>query len=134
MRLPVGIAAVVVTLLLGAGAASAAPRADDYKGFSTPGDHMVLFSTVFLGGDLTVIRFSRDLHELFAGTPLHHDPATGIWSFHTHDAHWRVKGHWVNADEVHGSICDLVKSPSGCPGGEHLQTYVAHSKTSIKLG
>jgi len=136
MRPTAAITAVLATLLVTSATAWAftPSHPDDYKGSTTPGSHTVLFSVSVFGGELAAFRFSRDSHQLIAQTPVRHDSATGVWSFHTHDAHWRVKGHWVTADEVHGSICDLVKSPGGCPDGEHLQTYVAHSRSSIKRG
>jgi hypothetical protein len=135
MRRTVAIAAVAATLLFGGALAWAlTPDVDSYQGHTTPGSHAVLFGTGFFGGDLYAVQFSRDSHQLFASTQVIHDSTTGTWSFHTHNEHWRVNGHWVHNGEVHGSICDLVKSPSGCPGGEHLQTYIAHSKSSIKQG
>jgi hypothetical protein len=135
MRRTVAIAALAATLLLGGALAWAlTPDVTSYQGHTTPGSHQVLFGTGFFGGDLHAVQFSWDSHQLFSSTQVIHDSATGTWSFHTHDAHWRVKGHWVQNGEVHGSICDLVKSPHGCPDGEHLQTYVAISKLSIKKG
>jgi len=65
----------------------------------------------------------------FSSVPLeHHTNSAGhiVWSFHSQSEHWRVNGHWVGSQEVHGSICNLEASPGGCPEGEHLQHYQVH--------
>jgi hypothetical protein len=124
MRLKAVISIVIAVLLLGATAAGAfTPEVNTYSGHTTPGSHRV----IFYADTHHVSRFKRDDHELFSSTSLVFE--SGTWSFHTHNSHWLVKGHWVHPTEVHGSICDLIQSPTGCKNGDHLQTYVAHAKT-----
>jgi hypothetical protein len=125
MRLLPAVVATVAALAVGASPAwGFTPHIGTYGGSTSTG-HRVTFDIFTIDPD-TVRRFDRDYHELFLQTPIdHHTDANGhvTWSFHHHTAHWRVKGHWVVAEEVQGTICDLVASPAGCPDGHHLQTY-----------
>jgi hypothetical protein len=121
----------VLTIALAALAVVAPPAAaaysfGTYRGQTNTGHQVEFDLPTFDPGDLH--RFTRDFHVLFLGLPIVHSSTAPLWSFHGHNAHWRVKGHWIGSTEVHGTICDLVQSPSGCPDGEHLQTYVAHVK------
>jgi hypothetical protein len=127
MRRLIAIASITA-LTLGVGAAWAlTPEVNTYSATSSEG-HRVLFYI----DTHTVHSFDLGVHQLFHNATLERhvaDDGTVIPRFHFQSEHWRVKGHWVHSSEVHGSICNLVQSPSGCPDGQHLQTYVAQAKS-----
>jgi hypothetical protein len=51
----------------------------------------------------------------------------GVWRFHTHTTRWQVHGHWVESNQVQGSICAL--DSNGHCASEHLHHYTAALKT-----
>lgn len=117
-----GLAVLIALAVLGLGAATA----------------VASFRVGTYGGDLNGERviFTTDTHHAqsfnWGGRPLfdsaaieHHD---GVWRFHTHSTRWQVHGHWVQPDQVQGSICAL-NSDGSCPS-EHLHHYTAHLKTA----
>jgi hypothetical protein len=125
--------AAVAALTLSAGVASAfTPHVSTWSN-AVDSNPRVLFTI----DTHTAHHFSYGGHTLFSNAQLvHHN---GVWSFDSHTAQWRVRGHWVDVHEgdfvhteVHGSVCNLVTSPSGCPDGHHLQHWVALAKSDIK--
>jgi hypothetical protein len=122
------MAAITVTLLLGAVIASAfSPEPNTYTGTAIGGGHVSFSSDTHHAH-----RFRFADHEVFSDTPLvHHTNADGTvtWNFHGHNEHYRAKGHWVSPKHVHGSICNLVLHPDACRDVHHLQTYDAYAKT-----
>jgi hypothetical protein len=119
-------AALVVLAAAAALAWSFTPQVNTYRGPASSGG-VVQFRI----DTHTAHSFAFESRTLFSNAPLEHHIAadgTGVWRFHTHNEHWRVHGHWVGHTTVHGSICNLTASPTGCPEGAHLQTYVAEAK------
>lgn len=119
--------AATLLLALGASLAWGTPQVNTYGGPASGGGRVVFWIDTH-----TAHNFSLDARHLFSNAPLgRHETGDGsaIWRFHTHDEHWRVHGHWVGRTTVHGSICNLGASPTGCPNGEHLQTFVAEAKS-----
>jgi hypothetical protein len=123
------IALVVAVGLLALGAAQAwafTPQVNTYGGTSSGGGRVQFWIDT-----RTVHSFNFEDRGLFSNAQYEHHVAedgSGVWRFHTHSEHWRVHGHWVGHTTVHGSICNLVASPTGCPEGAHLQTYVVEAK------
>ena len=127
MRRLTAAVAVIALLAAGAAAAWASPEANTYSGTASGGGRVLFWTDTH-----TAHSFDLQGRPLFTNAQLeHHVAADGIavWRFHTHTEHWRVHGHWVGHTTVHGSICDLAVSPTGCPAGAHLQTYVAEAKS-----
>jgi hypothetical protein len=116
-----GLAALTVLAVLGltAGTAAASFHAGTYGGdlngerviFTTDSSHAHSFNW---GG-----------RTLFDNAAIEH--VDGVWRFHTHSTRWQVHGHWVQADEVQGSICAL--DSQGHCAAENLQHYTTHLKT-----
>jgi hypothetical protein len=80
----------------------------------------------------TAHTFTLEGRSLFSNAQLeHHVAADGnaVWRFHTHTENFQIHAHWVGHTTVHGSICNLGASPTGCPNGVHLQTFVAEAKS-----
>jgi hypothetical protein len=122
-----GAIAILIGVLAGAASALSTPQVNTYGGTTSGGARVIFWIDTH-----TAHTFSVDGHTLFSNAQLEQNVAadgTATWRFHTHSEHWRVHGHWVGHTTVHGSICNLAASPSGCPHGEHLQTYVAEAKT-----
>jgi hypothetical protein len=117
-----GLAALIVLLVMGLGAATAAAsfHAGTYGGDLN--DERVIFTT----DSSHAHSFSWGGRQLFDNAAIeHHD---GVWRFHAHSTRWQVHGHWVQADQVEGSICAL-NSDGSCPAA-HLHHYSAHLKTA----
>jgi hypothetical protein len=126
MRRLLAIAAILL-LALGAGLAWSTPQISTYGGTASGGGRVIFWIDTH-----TAHSFSLDDRQLFGNAQLEHHvtgEGSAVWRFHTHDEHWRVHGHWVGHTTVHGSICHLSASPTGCPNGEHLQTFVAEAKS-----
>jgi hypothetical protein len=128
MRRIITLAAAVVLFALGAAAAWAfTPQVNTYGGTASGGGRVQFWIDA-----RTVHNFDFEDRTLFSNAQYEHHVAedgSGVWRFHTHSDHWRVHGHWVGHTTVHGSICNLAASPTGCPDGAHLQTYVVEAKS-----
>jgi hypothetical protein len=129
MRRAASILGVAIALLAGwvASAWSFSPHVATYGGTASGGGRVIFWIDTH-----TAHSFSLGELHLFSNAQLEHHIAadgTGVWRFHTHSEHWRVHGHWVGPTTVHGSICNLAASPTGCPDGAHLQTYVTEAKS-----
>jgi hypothetical protein len=129
MRRLASILVLAIALLAcGAGAALAfSPHVATYGGTASGGGRVIFWIDTH-----TAHSFDLDGVQMFSNAQLEHhiaDDGTGVWRFHTHTDRWRVHGHWVGPTTVHGSICNLVASPTGCPDGAHLQTYVTEAKS-----
>jgi hypothetical protein len=120
-------AASLILLAAAGGIAWSSPDVNTYAGTASAGGR-----AQFWIDTRTVHNFDLEGRTLFSNAQYEHHVAadgTGVWRFHTHNEHWRVHGHWVGQTTVHGSICNLAASPTGCPEGAHLQTYVAEAKS-----
>jgi hypothetical protein len=117
-----GLAALIVLAVLGL---SAAPAVASFHAGTYGGDlngERVIFTT----DSSHAHGFSWGGRQLFDNAAIeHHD---GVWRFHAHSTRWQVHGHWVQADQVQGSICAL--DSNGHCAAEHLQHYTAHLKSS----
>jgi hypothetical protein len=128
VRRIITLATAVFLLALGAAQAWAfTPQVNTYGGTASGGGRVQFWIDTH-----TAHNFDLEGRTLFSNAQLEHHVAadgTAVWRFHTHSEHRRVHGHWVGHTTVHGSICNLGASPSGCPDGEHLQTYVTEAKS-----
>src|SRR4051812_49175144 len=116
-----GLAALIVVALFGLGAATAA--ASFHAG--TYGGDLNGERVIFTTDSRTAHNFSWGGRNLFDNAAIeHHD---GVWRFHTHSTRWQVHGHWVQPDQVQGSICAL--DSNGTCAIENLQHYTTHLKT-----
>jgi len=116
-----GLAALIVVALLGLGAATAV--ASFHAG--TYGGDLNGERVIFTTDSHTAHSFSWGGRSLFSNAAIeHHD---GIWRFHAHSTRWHVHGHWVQPDQVQGSICAL--DSQGTCATENLQHYTAHLKS-----
>jgi hypothetical protein len=116
-----GLISLIVLAALGltAATASASFHAGTYGG-ELSGERVI-----FTADSRTAHNFSWGGRQLFDNAPIeHHD---GIWRFHTHSTRWQVHGHWVQPDQVQGSICAL--DSNGHCATENLQHYTAHLKS-----
>jgi hypothetical protein len=127
-RLAAIVALTAALLAAGAGLAwSFSPQLATYGGTASSGGRVIFWIDTH-----TAHSFGLEGQTLFSNAQLEHHIAadgTGVWRFHTHTEHWRVHGHWVGHTTVHGSICNLAASPTGCPDGAHLQTYETEAKS-----
>ncbi|HEX3563060.1 MAG TPA: hypothetical protein VHU24_09510 [Solirubrobacterales bacterium] len=120
MRRALATLITITALGLGAGIAAAAFHVGTYGGYASDGGR-VIFTT----DTHTAHNFSWEGRHLFDNAQIeHHD---GVTRFHTHTLRWQVHGHWVDSNNVEGSICAL-DSNGGCPSA-HLHHYTAGAKT-----
>jgi hypothetical protein len=117
-----GFAILIALVVLGPAAATAVAsfHAGTYGGEAS--GERVLFTT----DTRTAHGFTWGDRSLFDNAAIeHHD---GVWRFHTHSTRWQVHGHWVQPNQVQGSVCAL-DSGGNCPA-EQLHHYTAHLKTA----
>ena len=114
--------ATMAMLAVGVAAAAAAvtPHVGTYGGTSTAGHHVQFDIDTH-----TVHGFTLGGIQVFSNAQIDHATAT----FQSHTEHYRVHGTWTSSTEVHGGICNLHVSPTGCHDGSGHQGYTVTLKT-----
>lgn len=126
-RLLFSLAVIALLALDAVSALAFTPQVSTYDGTASGGRRVSFWIDTHAAHSFTL-----QGRPLFSNAQLeHHVAADGnaVWRFHTHTKHFRIHAHWVGRRTVHGSICNLAASPTGCPNREHLRTFVAEAKS-----